>query len=123
VLHSLDAPLDAGAISVFVAELPKALPFDEIKIDQSYIRELGHSKDCAAIVKAVVHLGASLCITPTAEGVETSEQLCCVRERGCGEIQGYFFGKPQPLSEINEVLNGLSAGAALGLALSRQTAG
>jgi EAL domain-containing protein (putative c-di-GMP-specific phosphodiesterase class I) len=101
----------------------RLFPFDEIKVDRSFIRELGHSKDCAAIVNAVVDLGASLCITPTAQGVETSEQLCSVRERGCGEIQGYFFGKPQPLSEINEFLNGLSAGAALGLALSRQTAG
>lgn len=97
----------------------RLFPFDEIKIDQSFIRELGHSKDCAAIVKAVVDLGASLGITTTAEGVETSEQLRCVREQGCGEIQGYFFGKPQPLSEINEVLSRLSAGAALRLALGR----
>ena len=101
----------------------RLFPFDKIKIDQSFIRELGHSKDCAAIVKAVVDLGASLGITTTAEGVETSEQLRRVREQGCGEIQGYFFGKPQPLSEINEVLSRLSAGAALRLALSRQTAG
>jgi diguanylate cyclase (GGDEF)-like protein len=101
----------------------RLFPFDKIKIDQSFIRELGHSKDCAAIVKAVVDLGASLGITTTAEGVETSEQLRRVREQGCGEIQGYFFGKPQPLSEINEVLSRLSAGAALRLTLSRQTAG
>jgi EAL domain-containing protein (putative c-di-GMP-specific phosphodiesterase class I) len=98
----------------------RLFPIDEIKIDQSFIRELGHSKDCAAIVKAVVDLGG---ITTTAQGVETSEQLCCVGEQGCGEIQGYFFGKPQPLSEINEVLSRLSAGAALRLTLSRQTAG
>lgn len=82
----------------------RLFPFDKIKIDQSFIRELGNSKDCAAIVKAVVDLGASLGITTTAEGVETIEQLSRVREQGCGEIQGYLFGKPLPLSSINAYL-------------------
>ncbi|RWX81592.1 EAL domain-containing protein [Neorhizobium lilium] len=82
----------------------RLFPFDKIKIDQSFIRELGTSKDCAAIVKAVVDLGASLGITTTAEGVETTEQLSRVREQGCGEIQGYLFGKPLPLSSVNELL-------------------
>jgi diguanylate cyclase (GGDEF)-like protein len=90
----------------------RLFPFDKIKIDQSFIRELGHSKDCAAIVKAVVDLGASLGITTTAEGVETTEQLHRVREQGCTEIQGYLFGKPQPLSNVNELLQRLSADAA-----------
>jgi EAL domain-containing protein (putative c-di-GMP-specific phosphodiesterase class I) len=90
----------------------RLFPFDKIKIDQSFIRELGQSKDCAAIVKAVVDLGASLGITTTAEGVETSEQLRHVREHGCTEIQGYLFGKPLPLSRVDEVLRRLSAGAA-----------
>lgn len=82
----------------------RLFPFDKIKIDQSFIRELGDSKDCAAIVKAVVDLGASLDITTTAEGVETQEQLSRVREHGCSEIQGYLFGRPQPLANITEVL-------------------
>lgn len=90
----------------------RLFPFDKIKIDQSFIRELGHSKDCAAIVKAVVDLGASLGITTTAEGVETTEQLRRVREQGCSEIQGYLFGKPLPLSSVNDVLRRLSASAA-----------
>jgi diguanylate cyclase (GGDEF)-like protein len=82
----------------------RLFPFDKIKIDQSFIRELGSSKDCAAIVKAVVDLGASLGITTTAEGVETSDQLNRVREQGCGEIQGYLFGKPVPLSSVHELI-------------------
>ncbi|PZM15054.1 EAL domain-containing protein [Rhizobium tubonense] len=90
----------------------RLFPFDKIKIDQSFIRELGHSRDCAAIVKAVVDLGTSLGITTTAEGVETTEQLRRVREQGCSEIQGYLFGKPLPLSSVNEVLRRLSASAA-----------
>ncbi|MCQ1856256.1 EAL domain-containing protein, partial [Neorhizobium galegae] len=87
-------------------------PFDKIKIDQSFIRELGNSKDCAAIVKAVVDLGASLGITTTAEGVETSDQLNRVREQGCSEIQGYLFGKPLPISSVHELLKRHSPEAA-----------
>lgn len=82
----------------------RLFPFDKIKIDQSFIRELGESKDCAAIVKAVVDLGSSLGITTTAEGVETTDQLDRVREHGCTEIQGYFFGKPLPLSHVEKLL-------------------
>ena len=89
----------------------RLFPFDKIKIDQSFIRELGNSKDCAAIVKAVVDLGASLGITTTAEGVETSDQLSRVREQGCSEIQGYLFGKPLPLSSVHELLERLPGAA------------
>ncbi|UIY32449.1 EAL domain-containing protein [Neorhizobium galegae] len=49
---------------------------------------------------AIVDLGASLDITTTAEGVETSDQLNRVREQGCSEIQGYWFGKPLPISSV-----------------------
>ncbi|WP_426128300.1 putative bifunctional diguanylate cyclase/phosphodiesterase [Pararhizobium sp. PWRC1-1] len=90
----------------------RLFPFDKIKIDQSFIRELGNSKDCAAIVKAVVDLGASLGITTTAEGVETSDQLDRVREQGCSEIQGYLFGKPLPLTSVHELLQRRLPGAA-----------
>ncbi|CDN51687.1 putative bifunctional diguanylate cyclase/phosphodiesterase [Neorhizobium galegae] len=90
----------------------RLFPFDKIKIDQSFIRELGNSKDCAAIVKAVVDLGASLGITTTAEGVETSDQLNRVREQGCSEIQGYLFGKPLPISSVHELLKRHSPEAA-----------
>lgn len=82
----------------------RLFPFDKIKIDQSFIRELGTSKDCAAIVKAVVDLGYSLGITTTAEGVETPDQLDRVRRQGCTEIQGYLFGKPRPVSHVPELL-------------------
>lgn len=90
----------------------RLFPFDKIKIDQSFIRELGSSKDCAAIVKAVVDLGASLGIATTAEGVETSDQLSRVREQGCTEIQGYLFGKPLPLSSVHELIRARLSGAA-----------
>ncbi len=72
----------------------RSFTFDKIKIDRSFIKDLGEKSDCAAIVKAIADLGAALGMTITAEGVETVEQLALVRDLGCVEAQGYLFGKP-----------------------------
>jgi EAL domain-containing protein (putative c-di-GMP-specific phosphodiesterase class I) len=74
----------------------RLFPFDEIKVDRSFIRELGHSKDCAAIVKVVVDLGASLGITPTAKGVETSEQLAASGSKVAAKSRDISSGSPNP---------------------------
>jgi diguanylate cyclase (GGDEF)-like protein len=77
----------------------RSFPFDKIKIDRSFVDELGKSPDCAAIVRAIVSLGAGLGIPTTAEGVETAAQLDFVRACGCSEAQGYLLGIPMPLHE------------------------
>jgi diguanylate cyclase (GGDEF)-like protein len=69
-------------------------PFDKIKIDQSFVREMSHNEEAAAIVRAVARLGASLGMTTTAEGVETEEQLAAIRAEGCSQVQGYLTGRP-----------------------------
>lgn len=74
--------------------------FDKIKIDQSFIRELGRNTGCDAIVAAVATLGAELGIITTAEGVETPEQLDRVRAAGCMEVQGFLFSRPKPALEL-----------------------
>jgi EAL domain-containing protein (putative c-di-GMP-specific phosphodiesterase class I) len=58
------------------------------------------STDSAAIVRAVIGLGASLAIETTAEGVETEERLARVRVEGCTEVQSFYFARPQPLREL-----------------------
>ena len=68
-------------------------PFDKIKIDQSFVRNLS-SADSAAIVRSVSALGTSLGLTTIAEGVETEEQLRRVKEYGCLQVQGYLTGRP-----------------------------
>jgi len=78
----------------------RSFPFDKIKIDQSFVRELSQRADCAAIVRAIAALGESLGMTTTAEGVETFEQLKQLREMGCRELQGYLFGLPQMASAV-----------------------
>lgn len=83
----------------------RAFPFDKIKIDRSFISELGESGDCMAIIQAVTNLGSSLGIPTVAEGVETEEQRSLLRAVGCTEMQGHLFSQPIPASEIAELLS------------------
>jgi diguanylate cyclase (GGDEF)-like protein len=78
----------------------RSFPFDKIKIDQSFVRELGNRSDCTAIIRAVTGMCESLGITATAEGVETEQQLKLLRAERCTEIQGYLVSKPRPAREI-----------------------
>ncbi|AZS20243.1 MULTISPECIES: bifunctional diguanylate cyclase/phosphodiesterase [unclassified Caulobacter] len=82
----------------------RSFPFDKIKIDQTFVRDILHDSDALAIIKAVLDLGASMGVTTTAEGVETLEQLNALRGQGCAEIQGYFISRPAPASEIAKML-------------------
>jgi diguanylate cyclase (GGDEF)-like protein len=82
----------------------RSFPFDKIKIDQSFIRDLATKDDSLAIVRAVVGLSSSLGITSTAEGVETKDQLARLTSEGCDEIQGYLFSRPRPAAEVEQLL-------------------
>jgi diguanylate cyclase (GGDEF)-like protein len=85
----------------------RSFPFDKIKIDRSFIRELGKKNDCVAIIRAVTRLGSNLGMATTAEGVETEQQLEILRAEGCTQVQGYLFSRPQPASEIPAMLEKL----------------
>jgi EAL domain-containing protein (putative c-di-GMP-specific phosphodiesterase class I) len=82
----------------------RKFPFDKIKIDQSFVREMTTREDCSAIVWAVTALAKALRMTTTAEGVETIEQFEQLRIAGCTEVQGYLFSKPKPASEVAHML-------------------
>jgi diguanylate cyclase (GGDEF)-like protein len=82
----------------------RSFPFDKIKIDQSFIRDLATKSESVAIVRAVVGLSSSLGIVTTAEGVETKEQLERVTAEGCKEAQGFLFSPPRPATEIIQLL-------------------
>jgi diguanylate cyclase (GGDEF)-like protein len=85
----------------------RSFPFDKIKIDQSFVRDLLVDEGSLAIVRAIAGLGVSFGMTTTAEGVETEEQMRCLNLEGCVEVQGYLYSKPVPTSEIPNVLAGL----------------
>lgn len=80
----------------------KRLPLDELKIDQSFIRELLTDKTDAAIVDTTILLAVSLGLTVIAEGVERKEQLDWLKGHGCYRYQGYLFGRPTPLEYLFE---------------------
>jgi predicted signal transduction protein with EAL and GGDEF domain len=100
----------------------RGFPFDKIKIDRSFVRDLIEKPDSIAIIRAVTGLGHSFGMTTTAEGVETQEQLDQMRAEGCTEAQGYFYGKPMPANEIARLLSDAGMHASDGVVVSRETA-
>jgi predicted signal transduction protein with EAL and GGDEF domain len=89
----------------------RSFPFDKIKIDRSFVKDLAERSDCVAIVRAISGLGRSLNITTTAEGVETMDQLDWLRAEGCNEVQGFLFSPAKPATEIEALLSRFGARA------------
>ncbi len=87
----------------------RRFPFNRIKIDQSFVRELGTRDDCIAIVRAVITLGRDLGMAITAEGVETKQQLEMLERAGCAEVQGYLFSRPVPELTVLGLLRSMPA--------------
>jgi diguanylate cyclase (GGDEF)-like protein len=90
-------------------------PFDTVKIDQSFVREMETEPKAAAIVKTVVALGRILDLTITAEGVETAAQARILRDAGCDRAQGFLFGRPLPAASANALANSECIVAYLGV--------
>jgi diguanylate cyclase (GGDEF)-like protein/PAS domain S-box-containing protein len=87
----------------------RSFPFDRIKIDRTFVQEMLHNGESAAIISAVVALSQKLRILTTAEGVETEAQMARVREEGCDTAQGYLIGRPSPAAELWPFLPGRQA--------------
>ena len=77
----------------------QSFPFDKIKIDQSFISNLGQNNQSATIVRAVIGLARGLKLPVLAEGVENEEQLAFLKNETCDEIQGYLIGRPLPIED------------------------
>ncbi|MBR0697339.1 bifunctional diguanylate cyclase/phosphodiesterase [Bradyrhizobium lablabi] len=90
----------------------RSFPFDKIKIDRSFVRDLGSNRDAQAIVRSIISLGIGLGVTITAEGVETEAELSCLRTEGCHEAQGFLFSRARPNADVVSLLRAQRGGAA-----------
>jgi len=82
----------------------RRFPVDKLKIDKSFVQNLGITEDAAAIVECVTRLGRALGLAVTAEGVETGEQHRFVRAVGCHQVQGYLFSSPVDAEQIDQLM-------------------
>jgi len=81
------------------------LPISLVKIDKSFVQELGRSADSEHIIRAIISLAHSLQMSVVAEGVETRSQLDFLRQQQCDEIQGYYYAHPMPWNELVSFLH------------------
>lgn len=81
----------------------RRFPFDKLKVDQSFVRNLGGGPGSAAIIHAVVSLGRALGLIVHAEGIETLEHHIFLRASGCHHLQGFYFAKPMAAAEISKM--------------------
>lgn len=86
----------------------KRYPFEQLKVDRSFISDIAHNPDAAAIVRAIIAMGNTLRLGVVAEGVEASVQHDYLVEHGCCQFQGYLFGKPMSFADFEAALDGLS---------------
>ena len=107
-LHKLKAmgvgiAMDDFGIGYSSLSYLRSFPFDRIKIDRSFIRDLKTNADGRTILRAIVALSKSLGMRTTAEGVEDEQQLSIVVGEGCEEVQGFLLGRPMPFAELRKL--------------------
>lgn len=80
------------------------LPVDELKIDQSFVRNISHSSENSVIVESIISMAKHLNLNVIAEGVETSEELEFLKEKDCKVFQGFYFARPEPFEKLLSLL-------------------
>jgi diguanylate cyclase (GGDEF)-like protein len=101
----------------------RAFPFDKIKLDRTFMDRIETSQQARSIVRAVLALGRSLEIPVLAEGIETSDQLSILREEGCSSAQGYYLGRPAPLTNVLSIRSEKAQAAELRAVLEQLRSG
>ena len=91
----------------------RSFPLDKLKIDRSFIHDLGRSGTAAPILRAITAMAEALGLVTIAEGVETEAQLALLRDFGVTQVQGYLFGQPRPAAEVPAMIAALARPAPL----------
>lgn len=107
-LHNLGISIALDDFGTAYASLSylRSFPFDKIKIDRTFVREVNHPEreDCVAIINAVTGLAHQLEMKTVAEGVETADQVATALKAGCDEVQGFYFSEPVPARDVEDLL-------------------
>ncbi len=82
----------------------RRLPLTQLKIDRSFVQEVTENERSASLARSIIQLGRDLDLAVLAEGVETPEQFAVLRDGGCEEFQGFYFGRPMPLADFEQRL-------------------
>lgn len=99
-------PLDDFGTGYSSMSYLRQFPIDKLKIDRSFINELAADPDDKSIVRAIISLAHSLQLKVLAEGVETNEQLDCLRQLGCDQYQGFLTSPAVPAAKVQELVRG-----------------
>jgi EAL domain-containing protein (putative c-di-GMP-specific phosphodiesterase class I) len=83
----------------------RRMPIDQLKIDRSFVQDITHNENDAAIVNTIIAMAGSLNLDIIAEGVETPEQVAYLADCGCNAFQGYWFSRPLPGAEVLSILD------------------
>ena len=97
-------------------------PFDKVKIDQGFVRDMIDNPQALAIIRSVIGLGHGLGVPVVAEGVETQAQLDALRAEGCDQVQGFFIARPNPIGYFEGVVMDRGAAEPEAIALPRRRA-
>ncbi|MBU2894609.1 bifunctional diguanylate cyclase/phosphodiesterase [Colwellia sp. D2M02] len=103
--QSVDCAIDDFGTGYSSLNYLKKIPASVLKIDRSFVTNINQSSESAAIASMIISLGKTLNMKVLAEGVETLEELNCLKTLGCYHYQGFYFSKPLPLESFIELLN------------------
>lgn len=101
-MHGIKLSIDDFGTGHSSLERLSDSPFDDLKIDLTFVSRIEESENARSIVKNAISLGHNLNMTVTAEGVETGGQLRWLKEQGCDHVQGFYILPPMPLTEVQE---------------------
>lgn len=101
---SIDCSIDDFGTGYSSLTYLKRIPASTLKIDRSFVANIDQCKESAAIASMIISLGKTLNMNVLAEGVETEQELNCLKELGCYQYQGYYFSKPLPFDEFVQIL-------------------